>query len=165
MIKSRGAAAVAPQSFHGARRCGYETSARPRYQGLPPEDLPRAESLRDCLARVAPCFADRIRPDIEAGLTVVVVAHGNSLRGLVKAIEGLDDDVIERVGIPNGIPLVYEFERAAGGALVPAAGPRGKRRVGGAATRTRDVASAASGRCRVGGIAKRKHRRRPMSPR
>ena len=110
MIKSRGAAAVAPQSFHGARRCGYETSARPRYHGLPPEDLPRAESLRDCLARVAPCFADRIRPDIEAGLTVVVVAHGNSLRALVQYLDGIPNDAITELNIPTATPLVYEFD-------------------------------------------------------
>ena len=90
-----------------------------KYVGLPRGDLPRAESLEECLERVVPVFQERILQDLDEGLDVVVVAHGNSLRGLVKNIDGLDDSVIERVGIPNGIPLVYEFERDDSGTLIP----------------------------------------------
>lgn len=90
-----------------------------KYVGLASSDLPRTESLEDCLERVVPVFQDRILQDLDDGLDVVVVAHGNSLRGLVKAIDGLDDRVIEKVGIPNGIPLVYEFERDESGTLIP----------------------------------------------
>ena len=63
--------------------------------------LPRAESLEECLERVVPVFQERILQDLDEGLDVVVVAHGNSLRGLVKNIDGLDDSVIERVGHPE----------------------------------------------------------------
>ena len=90
-----------------------------KYVGLPRGDLPRAESLEECLERVVPVFQERILQDLDEGLDVVVVAHGNSLRGLVKNIDGLDDSVIERVGIPNGIPLVYEFDRDDSGTLIP----------------------------------------------
>ena len=92
-----------------------------KYSGVPPGKLPLTESLKDCLSRVLPVYEDRIKRDVASGKDVVVVAHGNALRGLVKAIDGLSDDVIENVAIPNGIPLVYEFERTADGDLKPVA--------------------------------------------
>ena len=73
--------------------------------------MPLAESLRDCLERVRPLWHENIRKDLLAGHDVLVVAHGNSLRGLVKEIDGIDDSTIERVAVPNGIPLVYRFEQ------------------------------------------------------
>ena len=78
---------------------------------MPPDSLPLGESLQDCLERVGPLWRERVRPDLLAGQDVLVVAHANSLRGMLKEIDGISDTAIEGVGIPNGIPLVYEFER------------------------------------------------------
>jgi len=82
-----------------------------KYAEVPRAQLPLAESLRDCLDRVRPLWREKIEPDLKSGHDVLVVAHGNSLRGLVKEIDGISDDAIERVSIPNAIPLVYAFDR------------------------------------------------------
>ena len=81
-----------------------------KYDGVERARIPLAESLRDCLERVRPLWHENIRKDLLAGHDVLVVAHGNSLRGLVKEIDNIDDSTIERVAVPNGIPLVYRFE-------------------------------------------------------
>ncbi|KAH8052572.1 hypothetical protein JL722_10122 [Aureococcus anophagefferens] len=73
--------------------------------------VPATESLSDTMARALPLWDSKIKPDLLAGRNVMVVAHGNSLRGLVKHIDGISDDEITSVSIPNGIPLVYKFER------------------------------------------------------
>ena len=81
----------------------------PRYAHLPPELLPRTECLKDVLERLLPYWYDAIVPDLAAGRTVLVVAHGNSLRALVKHLDGISDAEIPGLNIPTGIPLVYEL--------------------------------------------------------
>ena len=82
-----------------------------QYKGIPAEDLPLTESLKDTVARVVPYFDEVIKPRMLAGDKVIIVAHGNSLRALVKYLEGISDEEIPEVNIPNGIPLVYEFDK------------------------------------------------------
>jgi 2,3-bisphosphoglycerate-dependent phosphoglycerate mutase len=84
----------------------------PRYAMLPPELLPRTECLRDVVARMLPYWYDGIVPDLRAGKTVLVVAHGNSLRALVKHLDGISDADIAALNIPTGIPLLYELDAA-----------------------------------------------------
>jgi 2,3-bisphosphoglycerate-dependent phosphoglycerate mutase len=81
----------------------------PRYAQLPGELLPRTECLKDVLGRMLPYWYDAIVPDLAAGRTVLVVAHGNSLRALVKHLDGIGDGEISELNIPTGIPLVYEI--------------------------------------------------------
>lgn len=73
------------------------------------EQLPLTESLKDTIARVVPYFEEVIKPDMEAGKRVVITAHGNSLRALVKYLEGLSDEEILSLNIPTGVPLVYDL--------------------------------------------------------
>jgi 2,3-bisphosphoglycerate-dependent phosphoglycerate mutase len=82
----------------------------PRYATLPPELMPRTECLKDVLGRFLPYWYDAIVPDLAAGRTVLVVAHGNSLRALVKHLDGISDDDIAELNIPTGIPLRYELD-------------------------------------------------------
>ncbi|MDR2357638.1 MAG: 2,3-diphosphoglycerate-dependent phosphoglycerate mutase [Oscillospiraceae bacterium] len=84
----------------------------PRYAGGPPEAVPLAESLRDTVARAVPYFEGVIGPDARSGKRVLVVAHGNSLRALVKHLGNISDGEIVDVNIPTGIPLVYELNSA-----------------------------------------------------
>ncbi len=79
-----------------------------RYAGLG-DLLPRTESLKLVIDRLLPYWESDILPDLKSGKTVLVVAHGNSLRALVKYLEGISDDEITELNIPTGIPLVYEF--------------------------------------------------------
>lgn len=81
-----------------------------RYAALPPELLPRTECLRDVVDRMLPYWYDGIVPDLRAGLEVVVVAHGNSLRALVKHLESIPDDEIADLNLPTGVPLRYELD-------------------------------------------------------
>lgn len=81
----------------------------PRYAGFIDEDLPAAESLKDTLDRVLPFWLDNIAPLIEAGERVLISAHGNSIRALVKYFDNISDADIVNVNIPTGTPLVYEF--------------------------------------------------------
>src|ERR1700758_1411761 len=82
----------------------------PRYAALPPELMPRTECLRDVVGRMLPYWYDSIVPNLVAGKTVLVVAHGNSLRALVKHLDGISDAAIAELNIPTGIPLVYELD-------------------------------------------------------
>lgn len=82
----------------------------PRYAGIDPARLPAAESLKDTLARVQPYWQAHIAPQILAGRQVMIAAHGNSLRALVKMLDGLSEEQILKVNIPTGIPLVYELD-------------------------------------------------------
>jgi len=82
----------------------------PRYHGLDPSLLPRAESLKDTIARVLPCWNETIAPDIRRGRRLLVSAHGNSLRALVKHLDSIPDDEIPKLEIPTGVPLVYELD-------------------------------------------------------
>jgi 2,3-bisphosphoglycerate-dependent phosphoglycerate mutase len=82
----------------------------PRYAQLPDELLPRTECLRDVVDRLLPYWHDQIIADLAAGRTVLVVAHGNSLRALVKHLDGISDADIAELNIPTGMPLVYDLD-------------------------------------------------------
>lgn len=82
----------------------------PAYQALKPEEIPQAESLKETIQRVVPYFESEIKPKMLAGKRILIVAHGNSLRALVKYFEDLSNDEILEVNIPTGSPLVYEFD-------------------------------------------------------
>ncbi|MET8161801.1 phosphoglyceromutase [Sphaerisporangium sp. NPDC005289] len=81
-----------------------------RYGALPSELLPRTECLKDVVQRMLPYWYDNIVPDLAAGRTTLVVAHGNSLRALVKHLDGIGDEEIAGLNIPTGIPLRYELD-------------------------------------------------------
>ena len=81
----------------------------PPYREVPPDQLPLGESLRDTIARAVPYFDEVIAPQMQAGKRVIIAAHGNSLRALVKAFDHLSDEEISGVNIPTGVPLAYEF--------------------------------------------------------
>jgi 2,3-bisphosphoglycerate-dependent phosphoglycerate mutase len=83
----------------------------PRYELLPDELLPRTECLRDVVWRMLPYWYDVIVPDLAVGRTVLVVAHGNSLRAMVKHLDGISDEDIAALNIPTGIPLLYELDK------------------------------------------------------
>ncbi len=82
----------------------------PRYASLAPEDLPLTECLKDTVARFLPAWHERIAPAVKRGERVLVTAHGNSLRALVKYLDGISDHDIVELNIPTGIPLVYELD-------------------------------------------------------
>ena len=84
----------------------------PRYANLPATGLPRGESLKDTVARFLPYWTDTIAPTVRAGRRVLIAAHGNSLRALMKHLDGISDTDIVEVNIPTGIPLVYELDQA-----------------------------------------------------
>ncbi len=85
----------------------------PRYAGLPPDLRPRTECLKDVVARMLPYWYDAVVPGLAGkNQTVLVVAHGNSLRALVKHLDGIGDAAIAELNIPTGIPLVYELDDA-----------------------------------------------------
>lgn len=93
-----------------------------RYAEVAAKDLPATESLKDTLARVLPYWSERIAPQVASGQDVLVVAHGNSLRALVKMLDGMSEQAIVELNIPTGVPLLYEFD----GAMKP----RGSRYLG-----------------------------------
>ena len=82
----------------------------PRYAKLAPEQVPLTECLKDTVARVLPFWNESMAPAIRAGRRLLVSAHGNSIRALVKYLDGISDDDIVGLNIPNGIPLVYELD-------------------------------------------------------
>ena len=82
----------------------------PRYAGVDPALLPATESLKDTLGRVLPYWHARIAPELRSGRNVLVVAHGNSLRALVKMLDDIPDDEITELNIPTGVPLLYELD-------------------------------------------------------
>jgi 2,3-bisphosphoglycerate-dependent phosphoglycerate mutase len=84
--------------------------ADPRYAALAPGQVPLTECLKDTVARVLPCWNDTLAPAIRAGQRVLISAHGNSMRALVKYLDGVSDADIVGLNIPNGIPLVYELD-------------------------------------------------------
>ncbi len=83
----------------------------PRYSLLKDEELPSAECLKDTLTRVMPYWHEKIEPALKDGRKILITAHGNSLRGLVKYLDHLSDDEVTRLNIPTGFPLVYELDR------------------------------------------------------
>jgi 2,3-bisphosphoglycerate-dependent phosphoglycerate mutase len=82
----------------------------PRYAGIDPKALPATESLKDTLARVLPFWESRIVPELRANKNVLVVAHGNSLRALVKMLDMMSESDIVEFNIPTGIPMLYELD-------------------------------------------------------
>jgi 2,3-bisphosphoglycerate-dependent phosphoglycerate mutase len=81
----------------------------PRYAGMKPADLPKTESLKDTVARFLPHWHEVIAPAIKAGKRVLIAAHGNSLRALVKYLDNVSDAEITELNIPTGVPLLYEL--------------------------------------------------------
>ena len=82
----------------------------PRYASLPPDVLPASECLKDVVERMLPYWFDAVIPDLAAGHCVLIAAHGNSLRALVKHLDGISDDEISELNIPTGVPLVYDLD-------------------------------------------------------
>ncbi len=82
----------------------------PRYADIPEDERPLHECLKDVVARMLPYWESGIVPDLKAGKTVLIAAHGNSLRALVKHLDGISDDDIAGLNIPTGIPLYYELD-------------------------------------------------------
>jgi 2,3-bisphosphoglycerate-dependent phosphoglycerate mutase len=89
-----------------------EPGRDPRYAGLSAAELPRAESLKDTVARFLPAWHEQIVPQLEASRRVLIAAHGNSLRALVKYLDDVPDAAIPELNIPTGVPLVYELDAA-----------------------------------------------------
>jgi 2,3-bisphosphoglycerate-dependent phosphoglycerate mutase len=87
-----------------------DASLEPRYAALSATQLPRTECLKDTVARVLPYWNDAIAPAVRAGRRVLVAAHGNSLRALVKHLDAISDEDIVGLNIPTGVPLVYELD-------------------------------------------------------
>jgi len=88
----------------------YDLAADPRYARLAPDVVPATECLADVVVRLLPYWYDTIVPDLRAGRVVLVAAHGNSLRALIKHLEAIDDDVIPGLELPTGVPMVYEID-------------------------------------------------------
>jgi 2,3-bisphosphoglycerate-dependent phosphoglycerate mutase len=82
----------------------------PRYQGLPKNQVPLTECLKDTVARFLPCWHEVIAPAVRSGQRVLITAHGNSLRALVKYLDNIPDQEIVELNIPTGMPLVYELD-------------------------------------------------------
>lgn len=88
----------------------YAQTNDPRYADIAGKELPATECLKDVVARMLPYWEDSIVPDLKAGKVVLVTAHGNSLRALVKHLDGISDEGIAALNIPTGIPLVYKLD-------------------------------------------------------
>lgn len=87
----------------------YAQTGDPRYADLG-DAMPASECLKDVVTRMLPYFESAIVPDLRAGKTVLVAAHGNSLRALVKHLDGISDDAIAGLNIPTGMPLLYRLD-------------------------------------------------------
>jgi len=99
---------VPPPVITDGERCSQARD--PRYATLPLELVPSSECLKDVVARLLPYWYDAIVRDLAAGMTVIVVAHGNSLRALVKHLDHISDQDIAALNVPTGIPLVYVLD-------------------------------------------------------
>ncbi len=88
----------------------YNSLKNPAYRDVDPAEVPMCESLKDTIARTVPYFEKEIKPLVMAGKRVMIAAHGNSLRSLIKYFENISDEEIINVEIPTGTPLVYEFD-------------------------------------------------------
>lgn len=82
----------------------------PRYKDVPDDELPRTESLKDTVKRFLPYWHESIVPTVKAGKKVIIAAHGNSLRALVKYLDNISESEITKLNIPTGIPLIYELD-------------------------------------------------------
>ncbi len=87
----------------------YYPGRDPRYAGLPPGEIPLTECLKDVVARFLPYWHETLAPAVQAGQRVLIAAHGNSLRALVKYLDNVSEEEIVGLNIPTGIPLVYEL--------------------------------------------------------
>ncbi len=83
----------------------------PKYRHVPKDQLPATESLKDVVERLIPYWVDQIAPELFAGETVLVTAHGNSLRAMVKYLDGVSDEDIMGIEIPTGVPLLYDLDQ------------------------------------------------------
>jgi len=101
---------VPPPAFEPADQAN--PSRDRRYAAVPKDKLPLTESLKDTVARVVPYWQERIAPRVAKGERLLVAAHGNSLRALIKYLDGKSDEAIIAVNVPTGIPLVYELDDA-----------------------------------------------------
>jgi 2,3-bisphosphoglycerate-dependent phosphoglycerate mutase len=108
----------------------------PRYASLPPGAVPLTECLADTVARVLPFWHTTLAPAVAAGERLLIAAHGNSMRALVKHLDGISDEEIVGLNIPNGIPLVYEFDARMN--------PVSRRYLGDAATAAKAAAAVAA---------------------
>lgn len=81
-----------------------------RYAGLPPEVLPRRESLADTIARILPYWQSAVAPEIRSGKRVLIVAHGNSLRAMVRFLEAVPESAVPGIQVPTGVPLIYKLD-------------------------------------------------------
>ena len=126
-----------------------------RYRDLAPDVLPAAECLKDFLERMLPYWHDAIVPDLRAHGVVLVSAHGNSLRALVKHLDGIGDDEIAGLNLPTGVPLVYELDHrlAPLQAVDPAFGVSGR------------YLDAAAGRESIAGVCRQGSERRAVRAR
>ena len=97
------------RGFHVRPPLG-EPDDDPRYAALPPDARPRGESLHDVTVRLLPYWCDAIVPDLYRSGCVLVVSHGNTLRALVKHLEGVSDDASSGLEMPNAVPVCYRFE-------------------------------------------------------
>lgn len=83
----------------------------PRYRDLERKDIPLTECLKDTVARFLPYWHNTIAPEIKSGKRIIIAAHGNSLRALVKYLDNISDEDIVKLNIPTGMPLVYELDK------------------------------------------------------
>ena len=83
----------------------------PRYKGIDPKDVPLTECLKDTVERIIPLWQNTIASTVKSGKRVVIAAHGNSLRGLIKYLDNVSDDAIVKLELPTGAPLVYELDK------------------------------------------------------
>src|SRR5690349_17478431 len=88
----------------------FDNFSDPRYAGVPSEIRPRTECLKDVLERALPYWYDDVVPDLRAGKVVLIAAHGNSLRAIVKHLDALSDEAVVGLNIPTGIPLLYQLD-------------------------------------------------------
>jgi 2,3-bisphosphoglycerate-dependent phosphoglycerate mutase len=97
-----------PLSWDDERHARFD----PRYAALPPDLLPASECLKDVVERMLPWWYDAIVTDLRSGATVLVAAHGNSLRALIKHLDEISDEQIVELNLPTGVPIVYELDDA-----------------------------------------------------
>jgi 2,3-bisphosphoglycerate-dependent phosphoglycerate mutase len=90
----------------------YAQNKDPKYSDMDPSEIPLTECLKDVVVRVIPYWKESIIPELEAGKTVLVVAHGNSLRALIKHLENISDEDIAKLNLPTGIPLLYRLDES-----------------------------------------------------
>ena len=99
-----------PLALDDPRHPRFDPRYAPQYSGMSPDHLPPTECLKDTVARFVPFWEDTIAPIVKSGKSVIIAAHGNSIRALVKYLDDISDKDIVELNIPTGIPLVYELD-------------------------------------------------------